>query len=149
MLISDHSIVVHIPVSLAYAPWTLTRLYPNFMQGVLKVTRPTWSRMVWHVCYTGEPEIWEARITEREKNRCLAWESIGDRANHTRLTFEQIAPDVTLIQLHSEYEPLSVLEDTGTTLGAVSQRIEGDLHRFKELVEGKLICPSLIIACPH
>ena len=149
MLISDHSILVHIPVSLAYAQWAQPQIYRNFMQGVIKVTRPSWNRLVWHVCYAGVQEVWEARITERDKNRCLAWESVSDRANHTRLTFNPVAADVTLIHLHTEYEPLSVLEDIGMTLGAVSQRIEGDLQRFKDLVEGKLICPSHIISCPH
>lgn len=149
VLISDHAILVHAPLSLVYGQWTQPQLYPHFMQGVIEVTRPSWNRLVWHVCYSGQREVWEARVTKREQNRCLAWESVDSRANHTCLSFNPVAPDVTLIQLHTEYEPLSVLEDIGMTLGAVSQRVEGDLQRFKELVEGRLVCPSLIIACPH
>ncbi|MBE2270529.1 MAG: hypothetical protein IAE80_19990 [Anaerolinea sp.] len=136
MLKIDHALYVHAPISMVYAFWTRFEDYPGFMQGVLTVKRPTWTRLIWHANYAGDYETWEAHLTVRSKNETLAWESVNYRTNNMRLDFYSIAPDLTLLKLHAEYEMLHILEDIGVTLGAVSQRLYGDLVRAQYVIEG-------------
>jgi hypothetical protein len=37
--------------------------------------------------------------------------------------------------LQMEYEPEGVVEKAGDMLGVVSRRVQGDLERFKEMIE--------------
>ena len=96
--------------------------------------------------YAGEVETWEARIVTNRPNECLAWESVQHRANHMRLEFSSMAPDMTLVKLYAEYEMLHVLEDVGDTLGAVSRRLYGDLVRAQRLIEGRSPIPQMVVA---
>jgi hypothetical protein len=41
------------------------------------------------------------------------------------------------IMLQMSYEPEGVVEKSGDLLGVASRRIEGDLKRFKEYLEGR------------
>jgi uncharacterized membrane protein len=41
------------------------------------------------------------------------------------------------INLRIDYEPKGIIEKTGDAVGVVSQRVEGDLKRFKEFIESR------------
>ena len=146
MLLIDHALYMNAPISITYQHWTRYPAFPRFMQGVISVKRPTWTRLVWRAKYAGELETWEARIVTNRPNECLAWESVQHRANHMRLEFSPMAPDMTLVKLFAEYEMLHVLEDVGDTLGAVSRRLYGDLVRAQRLIEGRSPIPQTVVA---
>ncbi len=143
MLVIDHALYVNAPISVTYHHWTRYPEFPRFMEGVVSVKRPTWTRLLWRTIYAGEPELWEARIVCHLPNECLAWESVNHRANHMRLDFSPVAADMTLVTLRAEYEVLHSLEDVGTSLGAVSERLYGDLVRAQQLIEGRTMLPHL------
>ena len=145
MLLIDHSLYVNAPISLTYNHWTRYTEFPHFMQGVKIVKRPSWTRLLWQAEYAGEMETWESRIITRIPNECVAWESVNHRTNHMCFEFFSIAPDMTLIKLHAEYQTQNMMEDIGMSLGVVSHRLHGDLVRAQNMIEGRNFLPRTIL----
>jgi uncharacterized membrane protein len=79
---------------------------------------------------------WEAEITNQEPDSRIAWRNTDGAYNAGLVTFQ---PDEggTRVTLRIDYEPDGALEQTGSALGLVSGRVEGDLKRFKEFVESR------------
>jgi uncharacterized membrane protein len=53
------------------------------------------------------------------------------------VTFHYIDDTITRVTLQLGYDPEGIIENVGDKVGAVSHRIEGDLERFKEFIEGR------------
>ena len=53
------------------------------------------------------------------------------------VNFESLGPNRTKIWLKVNYKPEGAMEKIGSALGVISQRIEGDLERFKEFIESR------------
>jgi uncharacterized membrane protein len=51
------------------------------------------------------------------------------------VTFQELSPNRTEVTLRMEYDPQGFVEKAGAKAGLVRSRIEGDLGRFKELLE--------------
>jgi hypothetical protein len=51
------------------------------------------------------------------------------------ITFEEVGPDLTIVDAVIEYEPEGFVEKTGDVLGIASSRVEGDLKRFRDYIE--------------
>ncbi|MBZ0290393.1 MAG: SRPBCC family protein [Anaerolineae bacterium] len=137
MIVVDKVHVVHAPVSQVYHQWTSFESFPRFMQGVVDVERIDNMLLHWRASYSVSIEDWYAEITEVQRDRCVAWRALGSRRHHVRVSFTPLSAGTTRVLLHLEYEPNDILEDCGPMLGAVERRVEGDLMRFKELMEGR------------
>ena len=85
----------------------------------------------------GKDVEWEAQITEQEPDKRVAWRSTTGAHNAGIITFESLGANQTRVNLNLEYEPEGFVENVGSTLGLVSSRVEGDLERFKEFIEGR------------
>ena len=53
------------------------------------------------------------------------------------MTFHKINENVTRIMLQMDYEPQSIDEQVGDTLGLVKMQTQGNLKRFKQLLEAR------------
>jgi uncharacterized membrane protein len=125
-----------------YRFWRNFESFPQFMRHIESVEKLDEKRSHW--CATGPAGSrveWDAEITSDEPNRLLAWRSTGssDVYNTGSVQFSQ-APGGrgTLLQVDMEYSP------PGGSAGAMvamlfgeepSQQMEGDLRRFKQLIE--------------
>ena len=67
----------------------------------------------------------------------MAWKNIDGKDNAGVVTFHQLAEDRTRIMVQMDWAPEGVKEKLGATLGFDQRRIEGDLQRFKELIESQ------------
>ena len=56
-------------------------------------------------------------------------------------TFHELSNDRSTVRLQVEYNPQGAVEPVGDALGAVSSRVQGDLERFKGLVEKRGVRP--------
>ncbi|MGZ5200156.1 MAG: SRPBCC family protein [Telluria sp.] len=125
-----------------YRFWHNFESFPQFMRHIESVEKLDDKRSHW--CATGPAGSrveWDAEITSDEPNRLLAWRSTGNSDVYNTGTV-QFAPAPggkgTLLQVEMEYSP------PGGTAGAMvamlfgeepSQQMEGDLRRFKQLIE--------------
>jgi uncharacterized membrane protein len=129
------SIEVNVPVHVAYNQWTQFEEFPKFMEGVQEVRQLDDKHLHWRAEINGKTEEWDAEITEQIPDKRIAWRSTSGAPNGGVVAFRSISPTSTEITLQMEYEPQGVTEKVGDALGFVDRSVEGDLKRFKELIE--------------
>lgn len=131
----EKSIDVNVPEYTAYAQWTRFEEFPQFMEGVKEVKRLDVKRFHWKAEIAGQVQEWDTDITEQAADQRLAWTSRGDVIKGWVVTFHRLADAKSKVMLYVEYDPQGLAENAGEALGVVSQRVQGDLERFKELIE--------------
>ena len=134
---AEKHIEVQVPVSTAYNQWTQFEQFPQFMEGVKSVRQLDDRRLEWHAEIGGKDETWEAEITEQVPDQRIAWTSTSGKHNAGVVTFHRLSDNETRVMLQLAYEPEGVVENVGDALGVVERRIQGDLERFKEFIEGR------------
>jgi uncharacterized membrane protein len=132
----EKSIDVNVPVSTAYGQWTQFEEFPRFMEGVVAVKQIDDSHIRWIVEVGGEHQEWEAEIVEQQPDRLIAWRSTDGLNNSGRAEFLPTS-EGTRVNVAMEYEPEGLKESAGALLGVDGSQVEGDLERFKELVENR------------
>jgi uncharacterized membrane protein len=133
----ERTIEVDVPVSTAYNQWTQFETFPEFMGGVESVRQIDDATVHWIARIAGTRREWDARITEQEPDRVIAWQGFGDPRNMGRVLFEPVGDDGTKISVAIDYEPADAVEKAGDALGIVGRRVEGDLERFKAFIEAR------------
>src|ERR1700716_303262 len=132
---TTHSIEVNAPVRVVYNQWTQFEEFPRFMEGVEQVRQEGDKRLFWRANIGGKVKEWEAEITEQIPDKKIAWRSVDGSPNAGTITFEEVGPDLTIVDAVIEYEPEGFVEKTGDVLGIASSRVEGDLKRFRDYIE--------------
>lgn len=135
MSIIETSIEVNVPEYTAYAQWTKFWEFPQFMEGVKEVTRLDAKRFHWKAEIAGRNTEWETEITEQAADQRLVWTSRDGDIKGWVVTFHPLSSAKSKIILQVEYDPQGVADHGGDALGVVSQRVQGDLDRFKALIE--------------
>ena len=131
----EKSIEVNVPEYTAYAQWTRFEEFPQFMEGVKEIKRLDAKRFHWKAEIAGQVKEWETEITERAADQRLAWTSRGRVIKGWVVTFHRLSDARSKVMLQVEYDPQGFTEDVGEALGVVSQRVQGDLERFKAFIE--------------
>ena len=122
----EKSIEVNVPEYTAYAQWTRFEEFPQFMEGVKEVKR-NGKGLHWKAEIAGQDKEWDAEITEETADQCIAWRSQDGAISRWVVTFHQLSNASSKVLVQLEYDPQG--------LGVVSSNIQGDLERFKMLVE--------------
>ena len=138
----EKSIEVNVPEYTAYAQWTRFDEFPQFMEGVKEVTRLDAKRFHWKAEIAGRDTEWDTEITEQAADQRLAWTSRGGAIKGWVVTFHQLSNARSKIMLQVEYDPQGFAEHGGDALGVVSSRVQGDLERFKALIEKHWVKPG-------
>jgi uncharacterized membrane protein len=105
------------------------------MEGVKEVTRLDAKRFHWKAEIAGRDTEWDTEITGQTADQRLAWTSRGGDIKGWVVTFHQLSSTRSKVMLQVEYDPQGVAEHGGEALEVLSQRVQGDLERFKELIE--------------
>ncbi len=133
----EKSIEVELPVSTAYNQWTQFEEFPQFMEGVEKVTQKDDTHLFWKAEVAGKTKEWDAEITEQKPDERVAWHATSGAENAGVVTFHRIDDRTTRVTLQLDAEPEGVVENVGTALGFLDRRVKGDLERFKEFIESR------------
>ena len=131
----EKSIEVNVPVRTAYNQWTQFEEFPRFMEGVKEVNQLDDTHLHWKAAIAGQQKEWDAEITEQTPDQRIAWTSRGGAINGGVVTFHRLSDARSKVMLQLEYAPQGFAENVGDALGVVSSRVQGDLERFKELIE--------------
>lgn len=137
MSVIEKAIEVNVPVHTAYNQWTQFEDFPRFMEGVVQVRQKDDKHLHWKASIGGKEEEWDAEITEQIPDQRIAWKSQRGAKNSGMVTFAPVSVAKAKINLRIEYEPEGMVEKAGDAVGVVSQRVEGDLERFKEFIESR------------
>lgn len=131
------TIEVEVPIRTAFAVWTRFEEFPRFMTDVEEVQRLEDGRLRWRARVAGMPEEWEARVTESIPLERIAWTSTSGARNAGAVTFHEVEPNRTRVELELRYEPEGLVENLGDLLGIFERRVEQDLAEFKKYVESR------------
>lgn len=137
MSVIEKSIELNVPVRTAYNQWTQFEEFPKFMEGVKEVKQIDDKRLHWKASIAGKEEEWDADITEQIPDERIAWTSRGGAMNGGVVTFHRLSDAKSKMMLQLEYDPKGFVEKAGDAIGLVTQRVEGDLERFKTFIESR------------
>ena len=133
----EQSVEVRVPLSTAYNQWTQFEEFPKFMDGVAEVRQLDDTHLHWVAELGGRRHEWDAEVTEQKPDERVAWRNTDGKDNAGVVTFHRIDDETTRVMVQMDYVPEGVVEKVGDAIGAPQRRVEGDLKRFKELVESK------------
>ena len=137
MSLIEKSIEINVPVRTAYNQWTQFEDFPRFMEGVKHVIQLDETHLHWKAEIGGKEKEWDAEITEQIPDTRIAWRSRDGAQNAGVVTFHRLSDSTSKVMLQMEYDPDGVLENVGDVTGMVSQRVVGDLERFKRYIESR------------
>ena len=135
MSVIEKSIEINVPVRAAYNQWTQFEEFPKFMEGVKQVQQIDEKHLHWKADIGGKEKEWNAEITEQIPDQRIAWTSRGGAMNAGVVTFHRLSDSRSKVMLQMEYDPQGFIENVGDTVGIVTQRVQGDLERFKKYIE--------------
>ena len=131
------SVDVNVPIRTAYNQWTQFEEFPRFMQGVTSVTQTDDTHLHWVAEIAGKDKEWDAEITEQHPDERVAWTSTSGARNAGVVTFHRLDENSTRVTLQMDVDPEGVIENVGDWAGVLDRRVEGDMERFKEFIEGR------------
>jgi uncharacterized membrane protein len=137
MSLIEKSIEINVPVKAAYNQWTQFEEFPKFMEGVKQVKQIDDTHLHWKAEIGGKEKEWDAEITEQIPDERIAWRNRNGAKNAGVVTFHRLSDSKSKVMLQMEYDPEGVVENVGDTMGVVSQRVLGDLERFKQYIESR------------
>jgi uncharacterized membrane protein len=133
----QESIDIQAPLSTVYNQWTQFEEFPQFMEGVKSVAQLDDTHLRWVAEAGGQEQEWTAEITEQRPDERVAWKAIEGHGNSGVVTFHRLGAGETRVTVQMEHETEGMMEALGSALGADSRRVQGDLERFKDLIEGR------------
>ena len=131
----QQSIDVAAPLQTTYDLWTQFEDWPNYMHRVDSVQQKddctvTMSTKVWGITKQFDAEIVEQRPDER-----IEWDVTQGLAHTGVVTFHELAPRLTRLEVTLDVQPDSLLEKMGRGMRFTKRAVRGDLHRFKAHAE--------------
>ncbi|WP_194713219.1 Hsp20 family protein [Noviherbaspirillum soli] len=132
----EQSIDVNVSAATAYALWLRAEDYPRFMEGVREVGRAGDKRLHWRAMRHEHEVEWDSEITETIPDQLIRWRDLGGQ-HHGSLAFEPLHAGQTRIHMRMEFDALPIDREQ-----ALTQRIAGDLDRFKRMAEQQGMPPA-------
>lgn len=131
----EKSIEVNAPLPTVYNMWTNFESFPRFMESVKEVRRTGPDQTHWVANVAGQDVEWDATTTVQDKER-VAWQSRGESGQSGVVTFDDLGPEKTRINVRIDYKLESGIKETGAkVLGLDDRAVQNDLERFKDMVE--------------
>src|SRR5256714_10611108 len=127
------------PVATVYEKWTEFEEFPNFMHRVLNVKQEEDDKVSWDEKIWFSKRQWEGEITERKRNKRVAWKTTSGMAHAGVVTFHKLDDELTRVMVDMDFVPQGMIEKMASGLRFVKRAVQADLARFKasaELGEG-------------
>ena len=144
----EHTVTCDIkaPVQKVWEVWNDLEAMPLWMswiESVKTVEAPTTTLpdlTEWTLAANGFRFKWQAKINERIEEEKLQWESIGGLPTKGSVRFVVKEENRTIVNLCVSYElprAIAPLMEPNILGGMVTNELQGNLDRFKDLVESR------------
>ncbi len=133
----EKTLLVDVPVRVAYNQWTQFEEFPQFMGAIQEVTQLTDNRLHWVAEIAGVKREWDAVIVEQVPDQKVAWAATEGATNAGAVYFAPAGESQTTVTLSLEYEPEGLVEKVGDRFDIVEKRAEADLESFKTFIESR------------
>lgn len=139
--ITARAVTISKPAAELYAYFRDFANLPTFMENVVAITPIDDRRSHWEVKAPGGRTVeWDARVTEEQDGRLIAWisEEGADVPNSGRVEFREAGARGTVVTATIRYDPPAGV--IGKVIAKLFQRepaiqARRDLRRFKQLME--------------
>jgi uncharacterized membrane protein len=131
----QQSVDVAVPIKVAYDRWTMFEDWPEFMHRIESVDQADDTTLSVSMKVWGLTRRFEAKITEQRPDQRIEW-NVEEGLSHTGVvTFHELAPRLTRVEVSLDFEPHGMLEKMGRGMRFAKRAVRADLHRFKAIVE--------------
>jgi uncharacterized membrane protein len=131
----QQSVDVAVPLETAYNQWTQFEDWPNFMHRVTRVTQEDDCTVNFATKIWGKTKEFTAEIETQRPDERIKWR-VSQGITHTGVvTFHELAPRLTRIELSMDVDPGSLIEKAARGMRHVKRAARADLHRFKAFIE--------------
>ena len=132
----EASVDVDVPVKTAYNQWTQFESFPRFMNGVQEVRQLDDLHNHWVVDVSGVRREFDTEITEQRPDERISWKTVGgDVRQMGNVSFERLDAGHSRVTVQLEWEPQTMAEKTGSTVGLDTRQVRADAERFKHFIE--------------
>src|SRR5918992_1266785 len=131
----QQSMDVAVPVETAYNQWTQFEDWPEFMHRVTRVTQDDPCTVSFATKIWGKTKEFVAEIETQRPDERIKWR-VSQGITHTGVvTFHELAPRLTRIELNVDVDPGSLIEKAARGMRHIKRAARADLHRFKAFIE--------------
>jgi len=131
----QQSVDVAVPLETAYNQWTQFEDWPEFMHRVTRATQDDDCSVNFATKIWGKTKEFTADIETQRPDERIKWK-VSQGITHTGVvTFHELAPRLTRIELSMDVAPGSLLEKAARGMRHVKRAARADLHRFKAFIE--------------
>ena len=131
----QQAVDVAVPIKAAYNLWTQFEDWPNFMHRVDTADQVDDATVAFTTKVWGITKRFEAEIVEQRPDERIEWD-VADGLSHSGVvTFHELAPRLTRIEVTLDIRPDSLVEKAGRGMRFAKRAVRGDLHRFKAFAE--------------
>jgi uncharacterized membrane protein len=131
----QQSVDVAVPIETVYNQWTQFEDWPEFMHRVTRVAQEDDCTVSFATKIWGKTKEFEAEIETQRPDERIKWR-VSSGITHTGVvTFHELAPRLTRIELTFDVAPGSLIEKAARGMRHVKRAARADLHRFKAFIE--------------
>jgi uncharacterized membrane protein len=131
----QQAIDVAVPIESAYNQWTQFEDWPEFMHRVTRVTQEDDCTVSFATKIWGKAKEFEAKIETQRPDQRIKWRVSQGITHSGVVTFHELAPRLTRIEVTLDIEPGSLIEKAARGMRHVKRAVRADLHRFKAFIE--------------
>ena len=130
----QQDIDIGMPIAQVYKEWTNFEQWPEFMHRLQSVSQEDAKHVAFKTKIWGISKEFRAEIVEQEKNARIKWE-VTDGVTHAGVvTFHELGPRLTRMELNLDVEPGSLIEKAARGMRHVKRAVRADMARFKAYV---------------
>jgi len=130
----QQAIDVPVPLKTVYNEWTQFEDWPQFMHRLQSVSQEDETHVHFKTKIWGISKEFTAEIVEQRPDERIKWK-VTDGVTHTGVvTFHELAPRLTRVEVNLDVEPGSLIEKAGRGMRHVKRAVRADLARFKAFV---------------
>ena len=131
----QQSVDVAVPLETAYNQFTQFEDWPEFMHRVTRVTQEDDCTVSFATKIWGKTKQFEADIETQRPDQRIKWKVSKGITHSGVVTFHELAPRLTRIELNFDVAPGSLIEKAARGMRHVKRAARADLHRFKAFIE--------------
>jgi len=131
----QQAVDIAVPLSVAYNQWTQFEEWPQFMHRLDQATQEDDCTVSFRTKVWGMSKEFVGQIIEQRPDERIQW-SVSEGVAHTGVvTFHELAPRLTRVQVSLDVEPGSWVEKMARGMRHVKRAVRADLARFKAFIE--------------
>jgi uncharacterized membrane protein len=130
----QQSVDVGVPVATVYNQFTQFEEWPTFMHRVTSVSQEDETHIAFKSKIWGVSKEFQAEIDEQRPDERVKWHVVEGLSHKGVVTFHELAPRLTRVELNIDVEPGSPIEKFARGARHVKRAMRADLHRFKAYV---------------